>query len=652
MMARRDNVAGRSFGSGVFGRWFPSVVLAVIVGAFAIGLRATPESEQPKYLSPGEMAISPDGGLLYVVCDRANQLLVVDLRSGETKSAGTDAAQVLKRIDVGSVPRGVALSEDGERVYVTNSWDDTVSVIDTKTLQVVQTLATGAEPTGVVIDRERLTIYTANRLGNDISVIDLASGQERKRLMAGRGASYLTLSPDGKRLYCTHVYPRIASNRVGNTGSGRVPPQSEITVVDTTRQMVVDRISLENVAGVFHVAFLGDGKLGVAAQLRPKNLIPMAHVEHGWVFGNSLALFGSEFDGVAQLPLDELDRYFAMPFDVAITPDMSKLYVSMAGSGSITVISVPKLVAFSRRAPKNAANDLSASANYVVARIPVGLNPRGLRLSPDGGHLYVANRMDDNISVIDTHADEVVATIDLGGRKDYDALRRGERLFHNAQYSFQGQFSCGNCHIDATFDGLEWDLEPDGFGKDIVDNRSLEDLSGTEPFKWNGGNPNMATECGPRTEKFIYRSQSFDSKELADLVTYVLALPMRPNRFRLPGGELTPAQEHGKAIFERVAYKDGRPIPRENQCGFCHSGPKYTNTKLADVGSGKPTDRSPMIDVPHLTNVVYSPPYLHDGSARSLEEIWTVFNPKDTHGVTNDLTKDELNDLIEYLRTL
>ena len=29
-----------------------------------------------------------------------------------------------------------------------------------------------------------------------------------------------------------------------------------------------------------------------------------------------------------------------------------------------------------------------------------------------------------------------------------------------------------------------------------------------------------------------------------------------------------------------------------------------------------------------------------------------VFNPRDTHGVTNDMTKDQLNDLIEYLKTL
>ena len=55
---------------------------------------------------------------------------------------------------------------------------------------------------------------------------------------------------------------------------------------------------------------------------------------------------------------------------------------------------------------------------------------------------------------------------------------------------------------------------------------------------------------------------------------------------------------------------------------------------------------------PPLWGVADSAPYLHDGSARTLEEIWTVFNPHDRHGVTNDLSKDELNDLIEYLKTL
>jgi YVTN family beta-propeller protein len=587
-----------------------------------------------RYLSPLEMLLSPDGRLLYVVCQASDELRVVDIESGK----------VVTVVPLGRAPRGITFSPDGTQIYVTNSTDDTVSAIDAATLKVTRTLLTGFEPAGVVSDRTGETLYVANRLSGDISVIDVKTGQERKRLLAGRGASYLALSPDGKFIYGTHIYP--------NQGAFRAPPNSEITVIDTGRQAVVERKPLHNVAGVFHVAMSADGKLGVATQLRPKNLIPLAHVEHGWVFGNSLTLFGEDVGGTVQVPIDELDRYYSLPWGVVITPDKSKIFVTTAASESVTVIDVPRLLSYVRARRESFVNDLSASANYVVARIPVGHNPRGVLLSKDATRLYVANRLDDNIAVIDTKANRVVSTIDLGGPKTIDPLRRGERLFFTADYAFQGQFGCSNCHLDATIDGLQWDLEPDGFGKDIVDNRSLEDLAGTEPFKWNGGNPDMPTECGPRTEKYFFRSQSFGDHELTDLVTFVFSLPYRPNRYRLPNGELSPAQERGKAIFERTTYKNGKPIPQTNQCAYCHSGPKFTNQQQLDVGTGKPTDRSPLVDVAHLSNVVYSAPYLHDGSARSLEEIWTVFNPKDTHGVSNDLTKDELNDLIEYLKTL
>ncbi len=608
-------------------------LMLLVPGAKPAAARSNSEVSE-RYLSPLEMSLSPDGRLLYVVCQASDELRVVDVESGS----------VVTVVPLGRAPRGITLSPDGAQIYVTNSTDDTVSVVDAATLRVTRTLPTGFEPAGVVTDRTGETLYVANRLSGDISVIDVKTGQETKRLLAGRGASCLALSPDGKFIYGTHIYP--------NPGAFRTPPNSEITVIDTGRQTVVERMPLHNVAGVFHVALSADGKLGVAAQLRPKNLIPLAHVEHGWVFGNSLTLFGEDAGGTVQVPIDELDRYYSLPWGVAITPDKSKMFVTTAASESVTVIDVARLLNFARSRREPFVNDLSASANYVVARIPVGHNPRGVLLSKDGKRLYVANRLDDNISVIDTAANRVVATIDLGGPKTINPFRRGERIFFTADYAFQGQFGCSNCHLDATIDGLQWDLEPDGFGKDIVDNRSLEDLAGTEPFKWNGGNPDMPTECGPRTEKYFFRSQSFGDRELTDLVTFVYSLPYRPNRYRLANGELTLAQERGKAIFERTTYKNGKPIPQTNQCAYCHSGPKYTNQKQLDVGTGKSTDRSPVIDVPHLRNVAYSAPYLHDGSARSLEEIWTVFNPKDTHGVSNDLTKDELNDLIEYLKTL
>jgi YVTN family beta-propeller protein len=614
-----------------------------LAGVFAVALlaiAAQPAPKQPSallrepYLSPVEIAVSPDGRLLYVVCQDRDELRVIDTATGK----------VVKSVAVGHMPRGIAITRGGGTLYVTNAWSDNVSVIDAKSLEVVKTLPAGFEPSGAALDGTERTLYVANRLTNDVSVIDLNTGRETKRLLAGRGASYLTTSPDGKLIYCTHIYPEPRRFRD--------PPISEITVIDTNTQTVVERKTLSNVAGVFHTALSSDGKLGVIAQLRPKNLLPLAHVEHGWAFGDTLTLFGSDVGGLVQIPLDELDHYYALPWGVAIAPDKSKIFLTTAGSQSVTVLDVSRVLKSVRAHRRPFVNDLSASAEYVSSRIAVGHNPRGVASSPDGKRLYVANRLDDSISVIDTASESVVATLDLGGPRNIDALRRGERLFYTAEFAFQGGFGCSNCHIDSTIDGLQWDLEPDGFGKDIVDNRSLENLAGTEPFKWNGGNPDMPTECGPRTEKFFFRSQSFNQQQLTDLVTFVLSLPYRPNRYRMATGELTPAQERGKAIFERTKSKGGAAIAEANQCTYCHSGPKYTNQKQLDIGSGKATDRSRVVDVPQLSNVAYSAPYLHDGSARSLEEIWTVFNPKDTHGVTNDLTKDELNDLIEYLKTL
>ncbi len=589
--------------------------------------------EQLEYVSPVEVLFSADGTQLFVLCQESAQVRVLDAKSYEP----------VKNISVGTVPRGFSLAPRGDRLFVANSWDDTISVIDTKTLEVAATWPVGSEPSSVVEGRDGKHLFVANRISNDVAVLDSQTGAEEKRLAAGRGASYITVSPDGSKLYVTHVYP--------NPTAHRTAPASEITVIDTARAVVVDRIALPFVAHGFHVAFSADGRLGVAANLHPKNLVPLAHLEHGGAFADTLTLFGADVGKPVEVPLDELERYAVRPFGIAITPDKSRMFITCGGSEMVTVVDIPRLIRYARAHPGSSSQDLSASSNYVVGRIAVGHDPRGVALTRDGSKLLVANRLEDTISVIDTKTNRVASTIALAGQNKMSVLRHGEQTFYTARYSFQGQIGCANCHIDSTFDGLQWDLEPDGFGRDIVDNRPIEDVKDTEPFKWNGGNPNLPTECGPRTEKYFWRAENYDDLTLTDLVVYVRGLLPRPNRWRLPGRELTAAQERGHALFVREVDKFGNSIPETNRCVNCHSGPKGTNQKSFDVGTKNTTDNTGLLDTPQLTNIAISAPYLHDGSAPTLEQIWTVFNLQDKHGRTNDLTKDELNDLIEYLRT-
>lgn len=622
-------------------RAFPLLLLAATCGF----TQARPAAGHPQavvYQSPTELAVSPDGARLYVVCEGSDSLAVVDVRR----------RAVIGRVRVGRRPKGTALSPDGQTLYVTNEWSDTVSVINARTLRVTQNFATGFGPAGVTTDRTGSTLYVANSVSDDVSVIDSRTGAEIKRLAAGHSPHHLALSPDGSTVSVSNLLPQL--------GPSRTPPVSELTVIDTNRQRVVRREFLQGAATLRTVAYSPAGDFLLVALLRPKNLNPMVQVAQGWVITHGLGMvrFGPAAPP-AQVLLDEIDRYFANPYGIIFTPDGEYAYVSSSGADLVTVVDGRALATLIAKASsadlKNYANLLSLSARFVRNRIPVGRDPRGLAASPDGRFVYVANRLSDSISIISvdhTSGGRRIGTIDLGGPRVLTALRRGEIIFQNARAAFQGQFSCSTCHPEDHLDGLAYDLEPDGLGRNIVQNRTLRAIAETAPYKWRGTNPDLETQCGPRISKFFFRSEAYPPDQLRDLVAFLKSIPLPPNRYRRPDGELTPAQQRGKIIFERTTKKDGSPLPEMTNCIFCHGGPHYTNSILADVGTTTPYDSPGTFKAPQLNNIYEAGPYLHDGSARTLEEIWTVFNPKDKHGFTSDLTKDQLNDLIEYLKTL
>ena len=121
---------------------------------------------------------------------------------------------------------------------------------------------------------------------------------------------------------------------------------------------------------------------------------------------------------LVQIPIDELDRYYALPWGVAITPDKSKIFLTTAGSQSVTVIDVPRCWRPSQAASSPSSTIFPLRQTTYRPEFPSATIRAVSLLSPDGKRLYVANRLDDTISVIDTSAENVVSTIDLGGPKE------------------------------------------------------------------------------------------------------------------------------------------------------------------------------------------------------------------------------------------
>ncbi len=602
------------------------------------GAKAILEDLEVQYKNPVNLAFRPDGREVWAACEASGSVVVVD------------AARRVKvaEIPVGGQATDLVFSPDGTTVYVTSRLNDSVVVIDVATRKVLQNFPVADEPHGIAVDPSGKTLFVMGTAFDAVSVVDVATGRETKRLAASRNPWSAALSPDGKHLLVTNALSRFVKFRT--------PPMSEVTVFDVAREQVEDRWVVPESNLLLGVAWHPSGEFALATLNRTKNLVPMTRILQGWTITNGIAVLWK--DGrVDQLLLDEPQRYFADVTDVAITPDGKKAFATSAGTDKVAVIDVGKLLSLVKRTSDEDRQDvlpnwLGASAEFVVARIPVKNNPRGIAIAPDGATAWVANTLDDSLSVIDVARNEAVARVDLGGPRQRTHIRWGEQLFHSANITFQRQFACATCHPDGHVDGLTYDIEADGIGVSPVDNRTLRGIYDTDPFKWEGTNATLARQCGARLAVFFTRIAPFTPEELRAVNDYTVTIPRPPNRHRPLGAELSAAQRRGKVLFERTRTNDGREIPNEGRCIFCHFPPYFTDRQQRDVGTKQPSDRQGKFDVPHLNNIYDSAPYLHNGMADTLEEIWTVHNPYDTHGYTNDMTKDQLNDLIEYLKTL
>ncbi len=176
------------------------------------------------------LAFSPDGRVLYASGGNQDVVYRYDWQNG-TAHLRDSLVLAWKSSRAGSrYPAGLAVSHDGNRLYVAENLADSLAVFNLKTGIVVQRLATGPYPYDVAVAPNG-TVYVSEWGGNAVSVFDVLYDQATDGVLSGGGQipvarhpSTLTFNPSGTRLF-------VAS---GST--------DQVTVVDTKSRTVVARL--------------------------------------------------------------------------------------------------------------------------------------------------------------------------------------------------------------------------------------------------------------------------------------------------------------------------------------------------------------------------------------------------------------------------
>jgi cytochrome c peroxidase len=282
-------------------------------------------------------------------------------------------------------------------------------------------------------------------------------------------------------------------------------------------------------------------------------------------------------------------------------------------------------------------DDLSSSLSFVSPykkRVALkGRSPRELAYAD--GKIYISSRFSPFLEAV-SEEDGQLAILTLGEEAEPDGIRRGELAFYDASICYQQWQSCASCHPEGRADGLNWDQQNDGLGNP-KNTKSLLYSHVTPPCMITGirESAELAVRNG-----ILHTLQTRQPESLAvDMDDYLKNLAPLKSPF-LQEYKKKDSKQLGKKLFEQAG------------CAQCHSGAYLTDLTKYDVGSGDGNDAGRPFDTPSLSEIWRTAPYLYDGRAATLEEVFTIYNTDDKHGITKKLSREELNALILYLNTL
>jgi YVTN family beta-propeller protein len=196
--------------------------------------------------SPAAMALSPDGTRLYVSNPNANLVIVYNTANNAVVGSfsigqlpigiAADAARVYvalqgnaavavfsattlvqqASIRVGFGPSAIAYSQALNRVYVANTYSNSVSVIDparigTTAAPVIGTISVPDSPVALALSADGRTAWVASSARSILSRVDLEESAVAARITLPVSPAGLALSPDQSRAYVTGYGPQVTA---------------------------------------------------------------------------------------------------------------------------------------------------------------------------------------------------------------------------------------------------------------------------------------------------------------------------------------------------------------------------------------------------------------------------------------------------------
>ncbi|MCH2162206.1 MAG: hypothetical protein MK085_10080, partial [Phycisphaerales bacterium] len=649
--------------SGLGWQWPARRLVQVLCLGFVLVSQARASDDFVNFESPHvhPIDITPDGGRVLAVNTADNRLEVFDVTGSGLVPAFS--------VPVGLEPVSVRAYDDDE-AWVTNHLSDSVSVVDLVQGQVIATLLTGDEPADVIFAGSPPRAFVSISQRNRIEVFDPADLAAPSVHVPVQGEEPRAMVTDGQRVYAaifeagnsTTLIPHetVTSNLNPYPGNPNPPPNDGsvfnppmtpglpssprhgmilrkddkgrwmddnnhdwsasvdwdlhghgMAVLDVNSLAVSYRTGLltSNMA----TAIRADGVVGVVG-IEALNEIRFEPVLNGVFLRVEGALLGQgesepgvrrdlnpHLDYVQRnIPWNDRVQSLGDPRGAAFSPLDNRFWVAGMGSNNLGIF------------------DSALSRQGDVA---VGEGPTGLVFDASGQRLYVLNRFEGTVSVVNA-----VNQLELTRVAFFDPtpqfIHDGRPLLYDTHLtSGLGHVSCGSCHIDGRFDQLAWDLgDPSGVMQDntMVCNlgvplgdtcadfhpmkgpmvtQTLVGISGTEPLHWRGDRADLAAFSHAFTG-LLAGDANGTSEEMAQLDAFLASINFPPNPNRNLDGTMPAEFKGGDPNHGRDEFLGGN-LATIN-CAACHAEP--TGMLPTSISADLLSAEEPM-KVPQLRNM-------------------------------------------------